>query len=85
MKREFKVLFFYIVYLLAVIAAESLSPSPAHGPGISMLVFILMFIISFFIFLYDLYTCINDYKKNSWPLIVHILVWTIFILFVKFY
>ena len=85
MKREFKALIFYIVYVLAFLVAEYLSPSSAHGPGLSALVFILMFIISIFIFLYDLYGCINDYKKNYLPLLVHILVWTIFILFVKFY
>jgi len=85
MRREFKVLIYYIFYALACYVAESISPSSAHGPGISALVFILLFVVSLFIFLYDLNSCITDYKKNSWPLIVHILVWTIFILFVKFY
>lgn len=85
MNREFKVLIYYIFYAFLCYITECISPSSAHGPGLSALVFILLFVLSLFVFLYDLNKCINDYKNNYRPLLVHILVWTLLILFVKLY
>ena len=75
MKREFKLLLFYILYILFCFSIEYFFPSGAHGPGLSFFLILLLLPLSIALFIYDCFNYFNRDKTNLKPIFTHILIW----------
>ena len=74
-KKEFKIVLFYILYIVFCFLVEYFSPSGAHAPGLSFFLFILLLPISILLFVYDCYLYFYKNKINSKSIYTHILFW----------
>ena len=84
MRKESKLVLFYVIYIIATYAVDKSAPSGPCTPGPGFLLFMLFIPISIILFLKDLY---NYYREREATrlhcVLIHPIVWLLFILFLN--
>jgi len=84
MRRDIKLILFYITYIITIIISDKMVPSGPCTPGLGFFLFLLLIPISIISFLRDLYKYYSDPIK--WRLncmAIHGLVWLILFVIIR--
>lgn len=81
MRKEFKLMLFYVVYLIATYVINYVSPSGPCTPGPGFFMFMLLIPISILLLLKDIFKCMrNPERSRLYCVLIHPAVWGILIL-----
>ena len=83
LKKVGLTLFFYFVYGIAIYLLEKVMPSGAHTPGLGLLAFILLPIVSLVLFIINLSKTYKGDKAYKFSALVHLLFIIGFLIFLK--
>ncbi len=84
MRKELKLVLFYIIYLIGVYVVDKLAPSGPCTPGPGFLLFMLFIPISIILFLKDIFKYIkNPERSRLYCIIIHPTVWAILFILLK--
>lgn len=83
-KMEIVVILYYAIFLTAMLTIDRFIAGGAHGPGFSLLLFMLFVPISIGYFIFQLAT-LNRGGNNRNCLYIHLAVWIALFVWIKFF
>ncbi len=82
MRKEIKLVLFYVVYVITMIIGEKMAPSGVCTPGLGFLLLLLLIPISIILLLKDLYKYYREPEKSRlYCILTHPIVWLLFFVF----
>ncbi|MEY2629769.1 MAG: hypothetical protein RLZZ469_665 [Bacteroidota bacterium] len=85
MRKEFKWILFYVVYVIAILIGDKMAPSGPCTPGLGFFLFLLLIPISIILLLKDIYKYYREPGKSRlYSILIHPLIWSLLFLCLHF-